>query len=94
MKIVRKSRKIKSRYIGFVYDEFYLPARNKTVEEKIDNIIIINALTGIGFRIYSDEVPLPDYLFLTRRSSYFLEKQSTWLAGLWHGLSLNKLKFS
>jgi len=78
MKIIRKSRKIKSKYIGycgsFLSCGLYIP------DEPV--------------RVFGDEIHLPDYNFLTRRSSYFLEKKTVFasiVSTVWHNLSLKSL---
>lgn len=77
MKIIRKSRSVKSKYVGITGEGWWRGGEG-----------------DIAKRVYSDEIPLPDYSFLTFRSSYFLEKQdpiSSAVSAAWHKLSLNHL---
>lgn len=99
MKIIRKSRKIKSRYIGSVSDlistgDVYGISPALVC---LKYIVELNGKKAPYYcnppKVYSDEVPLPTYLFFTNRSAYFLEKECIEIAGLWHKISLNNLKF-
>lgn len=91
MKIVRKSRKIKSRHIGLVnhIDNNDIYGRSPALEYMKLKVYFCDV------RVYSDEIPLPDYQFLTNRSSYFLEKNdylADFTSGMWHGMAMSKLK--
>lgn len=59
MKIVRRCRKIKSRFVGIASD-----------------FIIDKDILDKSYRVYGDEIPLPDYDFCMERSRYMFEKRS------------------
>lgn len=85
MKIIRKLRQIKSKRIGSVCDITH----NSTFAYGLGQYVCSSKNL-----VYSDEIPLPDYSFLTKRSSYWLEKKEficLTISTAWHRLSLKYL---